>query len=72
MRRWSICLPTLRSHEHQVYVTDENGFRLLERGDGLPAIGFPKADVFRFDDSVAQALERDEPWDRGNLIPWNL
>ena len=44
--------------ERVVYITDEQGLKRLTSGrDAPPPLGFPKEDVFRFDERLYRRLE---------------
>ncbi len=54
----------------RVYITDEEGFRRLVAGDrSIAAIGFPKEDVFEYDEGAASAIKDGRDYNTAKLVP---
>ncbi len=60
--------------EHAVFITNDEQLALLLLGGlALEPIGFPKEDVYKFDEVLAQKMDRlyqSGKWKWANLIPW--
>ncbi len=58
-----------------VYITDDDNLKLLLAGKpALEPIGFPKEDVFKFDNKLAESMAdlcRDSKWDWKKLSRWD-
>lgn len=56
--------------ESKIYITDEDGFLLMEAGrTDLALIGFPLSDGFEYDEAVAAAIRLGHDPDRSKLRP---
>ncbi len=61
-------------NEKVVYITNDVNLSLLLAGkSALEPIGFPKEDVFKYDEVLAESMESlycDGKWDWNNLVRW--
>jgi hypothetical protein len=59
--------------ETVIYITNDEQFQLLLEGKGgLEPIGFPREDVFKYDDDLARSMDvryLAGKWDWDKLIP---
>ncbi len=62
------------SNENVVYITNDEQFQLLIAGkDAIEPIGFPREDVFKYDQKLATSMERlhhNKKWDWNKLKSW--
>jgi len=60
--------------ETGIYITDDNQLKRLIAGkSAIPPIGFPKEDVFKYDPSLAAAIDDvsgNGGWDWNKLTPF--
>ena len=61
--------------KNKVYITDDLNMELLSSGKhGLEPIGFPREDVFKFDNKFSELIKKrskGDYWDWSRLILYN-
>jgi len=60
------------TNDHIIYIINDQQFQLLMKGaDAIGPVGFPREDVFKYDQTLAESMEqhcKNETWDWDKLV----